>query len=143
MSEAISGVLQVKDVMTSPVITVKPEMDLLEAVMLMNNHRIGSLVVVRDKRPIGIVTERDIMTKVVGKEVVTRLKVSDVMSTPILSLREGDLPETATKVMTEHRIKRLPVVNEDGDLVGIITSTDLVREIPHMVGLLTKQARLG
>lgn len=138
---SLKGVLvpRIKDLMTSPVITVGPETDLSEAVMLMNNHGIGSLVVVRGEDPLGIMTERDIMTKSIGCSITSsNLRVSDMMSTPIRTVMEDDVLEIAIKIMGEFRVRRLPVVNKKGDLVGIITSSDIVREMPNVVRLLTK-----
>jgi len=112
--------------------------------MVMNNHRIGSLVVIRAGKPVGIVTERDIMTKVVGRAVsALDLRVADVMSTQVTSIIEDGTLKDAARLMTRYGIRRLPVVNKQGDLVGIISSMDIIREFPDLMSILSRPVRLA
>ncbi|HEY4673580.1 MAG TPA: CBS domain-containing protein [Nitrososphaerales archaeon] len=137
-------ILSVRDAMTAQLITATPETNLMEAVMVMNNHRIGSLVVIRAGKPVGIVTERDIMTKVVGRAVsALDLRVADVMSTQVTSIIEDGTLKDAARLMTRYGIRRLPVVNKQGDLVGIISSMDIIREFPDLMSILSRPVRLA
>jgi len=117
----------VKEVMNRNVKTVRPEDTVKDAASIMNNHRIGSLVVVSGTgEVVGILTERDILTDVVatGKS-ADEVKVSEIMTPNIVTITPDKTLEEAADIMTENRIKKLPVVHE-GRLVGIVTATDLI-----------------
>ena len=133
----MSGVILVRDVMSSPVKTIRVGDSVKDAVRKMNKFRIGCLVVMQGDRPVGILTERDIMRKVVEPCIDPSLiKVSDVMSTPITTIDPASSVEDAARLMSRKHIKKLPVV-EDGRIVGIVTSTDLMRSGPELVSALT------
>jgi len=123
--------------MSSPVRTTRVGDSVKDAVRKMNKFRIGCLVVMQGDRPVGILTERDIMRKVVEPCIDPSLiNVSDVMSTPITTIDPAVSVEDAARLMSRKHIKKLPVV-EDGRLIGIVTSTDLVRSGPELVSALT------
>lgn len=113
--------------MVGEVVTVETNATVREAVRLMNDREIGCLVVVQGGKPTGIVTERDMLKRVL---VATRdpraVEVGEVMSKPLLSMEPEKEIEGAVKLMFKHRIKKLPVV-ENGRLVGLVTLTDLIR----------------
>lgn len=118
--------IPVRDIMTRPVITADSELDVLAAAMKMGSANVGCLIVVSGQRPIGILTERDLVKKVVATAADPRvLTVGEVMSSPLVSISpDASLREAALK-MLRSGVKRLPVISE-GKLVGIITDTDLV-----------------
>ncbi|MBN1245242.1 CBS domain-containing protein [Candidatus Bathyarchaeota archaeon] len=94
---------------------------------LMNKYQIGCVIIVDDCKPVGIITERDMIKRVICKEIAAEsLRAMDVMSKPLVNaspnMRAGD----ACKIMLEWNIKKLPVVDE-GKLVGLVTLTDLLR----------------
>jgi len=94
---------------------------------LMNKHQIGCLIIVDKGEPLGIITERDMIKRVICTEKATEnLRALDIMSQPLVNaspnMRAGD----AAKIMLEWNIKKLPVVDE-GKLVGLVTLTDLLR----------------
>lgn len=114
-------------IMVKEVITVEPPETVKTTVRLMNKNKIGCLVVVEDKKPIGIVTERDMLDRVLmlGKD-PEETKACDVM-TKTLVVGKPDMEITeAARLMFKSRIKKLPIV-EKGCLIGIVTLTDLVR----------------
>jgi len=119
--------LKVKDVMVGEVVTIEANVTVREAVRLMNDHEIGCLVVVQDEKPTGIVTERDMLKRVL---VATRdpraVEVGEVMSKPLLFMEPEKEIEEAVKLMFKYKIKKLPVI-ENGRLVGLVTLTDLIR----------------
>jgi len=127
--------LKVKDVMVGEVITVEANVTVREAVRLMNDHEIGCLVVVQDGKPTGIVTERDMLKRVL---VATRdpraIEVGEVMSKPLLFMEPEKEIEEAVKLMFKHKIKKLPVI-ENERLVGLVTLTDIIRS-PEVVNWL-------
>ena len=119
---------KVKDVMTSTVITVESKKTVAEAAALMAEKDVGNLIVMEDNMPIGIVTERDFVRRVLAKEKTPKTKISEVMSTP-LRVIDPDAPlKEAARRMVRKRIRRLPVI-EDNKLVGIITATDFARHL--------------
>lgn len=132
----MSGILAVKDIMSSPVRTIRMDASVIDAVKKMNKFEIGCLVVIDGIRPVGIVTERDVLRKVVEASVDPSLmKVRDIMSTPLKVVSEDFSVERAAQVMLRYRIKKLPVVR-DGNLLGIVTQTDLVKSTPALVRLI-------
>jgi len=117
----------VKEVMNRNVKTVRPEDTVKDSAKIMNEHHIGSLVVVSGTgEVVGILTERDILRDVVatGKS-ADEVKVSEIMTPNILTITPDKTLEEAADMMTENKIKKLPVVYE-GRLVGIVTATDLI-----------------
>jgi CBS domain-containing protein len=119
---------KVKDVMTKTVITVDANKTVIEAAALMAENDVGNLIVMDDNTPIGIVTERDFVRRVLAKEKPSKTKISEVMSTPLRVIDpDASLKETARR-MVRKRIRRLPVI-KDNKLVGIITTTDFARHL--------------
>jgi len=127
----------VKDVMVEEVITVEPDTKIRDAVELMNKNEIGCLVVTRKGKPVGIMTERDVLKKIVCQcRNPEQARVSEIMSEPLVVGEVNmDLGETA-RLMLKRNVKKLPIV--DGEkLVGLITLTDIVR-VDHVEHLLIK-----
>jgi CBS domain-containing protein len=132
----MEGALLVRDVMSENVRTVRSNSTITEAVRKMNKFEIGSVVVVEGDRPIGIITERDILRRVLEVTMgAEAMKAKEIMSSPLTTVNDEATVEEAARVMTDRRIKKLPVVRE-GKLVGIVTSTDIVRSQPKLVELL-------
>ncbi len=119
--------LKLKKIMVKNVVTVNANVTVKKATEIMNKHEIGCLVVVSGGKPIGIVTERDMLKRIIHElREPEKTKVIDIMSKPLITaaskMRAGD----AAKLMFEQKIKKLPVV-ENGRLVGLVTLTDLIR----------------
>jgi len=129
--------LKVEDVMVEDVISVPESATVREAAELMNNHEIGCLVVTRNGKPVGIVTETDMVKRVILEPVdPEETKVSKIMSKPIVVGNPQMDVDEASKLMRRRRIKKLPVV-EKGRLVGLVTTTDLVRS-PEVMKMMIK-----
>lgn len=113
--------------MVDDVVSVDGETSLKKACRIMGERHIGSVVVTRGGKPVGIFTERDLLSKVIPKGVdLGKSRVGDYMSTPLTIIRSDYELKEAARAMSQLRVRRLPVV--DGDvLVGIITATDIVR----------------
>jgi CBS domain-containing protein len=138
--------LLVNDVMTKNVITIESFAPVKEAAELMDKHDIGCLIVVNKEKPVGIITERDMLKRVLLQFKDPRItRVNDIMSTPIIaSSPETDLRE-AVRLMNERRIKKLAVV-EDELLVGLLSITDIVRSLgffEHMITSLCSRCKWG
>jgi CBS domain-containing protein len=107
------------------------ETGVVEAARLMREHHVGSLVVCAEQLsqrvPVGMLTDRDIVVAVVAKEIDPRtLTVGEVMSAGALVVRERDGVPDALRTMREKGIRRVPVVNDTGGLVGIVTIDDIL-----------------
>jgi len=113
--------------MSKPVFTVAPTATVVEAARIMKTEKIGCLIVVKSAgKPVGIVTESDFLRKVLAEDKTLETLVGDVMTADIKTITEEETIEQAAKVMTLHRIRRLPVVTE-GKLSGIVTLKDVVK----------------
>jgi len=130
--------LKVEDVMVESVITVDVDSSVMKAVKTMNEHEIGCLVVTRRGKAVGIITERDLLKRVIAKSKnPSRIKVREIMTKPLIAGQPDMDLEDATKLMFERKIKKLPVV-ENGRLLGLITLTDVARFQPQMIKILKK-----
>lgn len=108
------------------VVTIDPSETVLGAVQRLVEHNIGSLVVVEDGGPVGIITERDVLRlSAQGPERLATTAVADVMTRDMITAETGDSVKGIMDVMTEERIRHLPVLAE-GELVGIVSIGDLV-----------------
>jgi len=131
-------ILKVEDVMIESVITVDVDSSVMKAVKIMNEHEIGCLVVTRRGKAVGIITERDLLQRVIGKSRnPSRTKVREIMTKPLIAGQPDMDLEDATRLMFQKKIKKLPVV-EHGKLLGLITLTDVARFQPQMIKILKK-----
>ncbi len=116
----------VRDVMTKSVVVADPGWTVLEAARRMAAKKIGGLVVVKSGRPIGLVTERDILWKVTAKEKSpAKMTVREVMASPVVTVSPLATLRSAARVMIEHNVRRLVVTRLD-DVEGIVTARDIV-----------------
>lgn len=121
----VSNVLQRKG---NRVTTVPPEMTVIDALKLMAEQNIGSVVVMKEEKFAGIMTERDYSRKVILKgRHSSETKVGEIMTTDFPYVALNDTVESCMQLMTSHRLRYLPVI-EDEQLVGIISINDLVTE---------------
>lgn len=123
------GNVFVREAMKTNPVTVTPLTSVKYAAILMTKHKIGNCIVV-DKKPIGIVTESDIIRKVVSLgKLPNAVRVSEIMTTPIMIIDPNTDLDDAMKMMGKCNIRRIPVV-EKGKLLGIITIKDIIRLSP-------------
>jgi CBS domain-containing membrane protein len=146
--ERIVSRILVKDIMMTPVVSIKRNADLHEAARLLSENRISGMPVVDDNnRVIGVISEadilmlagmkrehtfKDILRNILGEPLPARSggnKVEDVMSFPPITSKADDEVMEVAKIFDERRIKRLPVVDNDGRLLGIVSRADIVRAI--------------
>lgn len=108
------------------VLTIPPSATVYEAAVLMNEHKIGALVVLYQERLVGIITERDIMRKIVAqRRDPAETPVEEVMTSEVVCGRVNTSFEEARGVMANRRIRHLPVVDDDDRLLGLISIGDL------------------
>ena len=123
----LSIVFAVKHIMTKEIISVENDVSVFDAVSVMVNHDIGSVVVTQDGVPVGIITERDILKKCCNKRLWRAdLKVEDFMSSPLITIEADKSLGEAALLMSDKKIRRL-LVTEKGNIVGIITEKDVFR----------------
>lgn len=127
--------LKVKDVMVTGVVTVQSDQTVRQAARLMNDYGIGCLVILEGDRAIGIVTERDMLERViVAAADPEKTIVEQIMSKPVVTVEPETMLDDAVELMFKHRIKKLPVVEgRDGKLVGLVTLTDIARINPALM----------
>ena len=124
--------LSVRNVMQHHVQTISPDVSVVDAATELYDHDIGSLVIREDSedRPVGIVTKSDINMVVAEGKTPTEVSVKEIMSTPITCISTTDTIQTAAELMRDHSIKKLPVMNEEEKLVGMLTASDLTYYLP-------------
>jgi len=128
--------------MTKKVITIDKNADVLEAKEKITRYHIRHLPVVdKDHRLIGIITDRDVMTRIVASGLDPRTPVSRIMSSPLISINEDVGIEEAAEMMRDNRISRL-IVKNDFEIVGIISETDIARIEPELHLLIREHSRL-
>lgn len=116
----------VEEIMTRNVCTVSSKTSLRDAISLMNERRVGSIVVVEEDKAVGIVTDRDILQRIAKRNVDLSKKVVDLMSKPLVDVSSDASVEEAIRIMRNRSVKNLPVTC-DGRLVGIVSSEDILR----------------
>jgi CBS domain-containing protein len=129
-------------IMVEKVVAIEPTATIRQAAELMNLHEIGCVLVVDHQKPVGILTERDMLKRIICESrSPNTTKVISMMTKPLITaspdMRAGD----AAKLMFERNIKKLPIV-EKGRLVGLVTLTDLLRS-PGVLDFLNKLALDG
>lgn len=129
-----------------PVVTAAPHDSQASVARLMDRHRVGAVVIVENHRPVGIVTDRDLALAVVARGGSSAAQVGTVMTSPVETLTRGEGALAAALAMKENRARRLPVVNDEGELVGIVTLDDLVcllgRELHHLLDALAPEMQV-
>jgi len=138
--EKTGALLKVEDVMVREVITIDENSTVKEAAQVMNKFEIGCLIAVRKGKAMGIITERDLLKRVVAEaKDVKKTKVKDVMSSPLVVVEPRMNLEDAARLMFQMKIKKLPVI--DGRrLVGLVSLTDIARFQPQMITILKQFA---
>jgi len=129
--------LCVKDVMARRVLLVEASSSAKNAARMMNKFGVSSLIVSSEGDVVGILTERDILTRVVASgQDPEQVEVSEIMSEPIIVVNPDTPIEQAVQIMLMERIKKLPVLEKDEEkikLVGILSMTDIARMQPHLI----------
>ena len=129
---AVSEIMSPKEVVA---LRIESFPSTLDAIKLMIKNKVGSVAVVDiDGKPIGIITERDILKKVAAlSKSPIDIAAQDVMSFPVMTIKAYDSIETAAAVMAKNKIKRLIVLEQDGSLAGVLSVTDIARKLAKIV----------
>ncbi|HVX02146.1 MAG TPA: CBS domain-containing protein [Nitrososphaera sp.] len=130
----------VSEIMSKGVVTIELKQDAtaLDVVSAMLRGRAGAVVVIvtssSEGRPAGIITERDVLKKVAAKNIKPdQVRAEEIMSSPLVTVKAYDSVDTAAGLMSENRIKRLPVIEDDGSLAGMISVTDITKKLAKIL----------
>lgn len=120
--------IRVQDIMARTLITVNTSTTVLQIAKMMEQGGIGAIIVKENGTPAGIVTDRDFATKITANNLPFDTPAKKIMSSPLITINHNELLSAAAERMTSKKIRKL-AVTENGNIVGIITSTDLVTQL--------------
>jgi CBS domain-containing protein len=120
---------------TREIVSLPPEATVRDAAQRMDDDNVGSVIVVRQQKPVGIVTDRDLVLRVLRRGLdPAAVALEEVMSVDLVTAPDDLSLDEAAWRMREHRIRRLPIVGRRGELIGIVTLDDLVGHVGSMRG---------
>jgi len=135
--------LKVVEVMSREVMTSSSDSSISDIAKVMSDKRVGSVVVTENNKAVGIVTEQDIVRKVVvNNKDPKNSKAGDIMDKKLISVSSNEDIYDVMVVMKNNEIKHLPVI-DDTELVGIITAKDIIRIKPYLIEMLTFKSSLS
>ena len=136
--------LKIGECMTVGVLALQTTSTVKQAAQLLKKSRVGSVLVTEKGKAVGILTERDIVYAIVaeGKD-PSKITLKSIMSKPLKVIGAQQSIEDAALALKENKIKRLPVVDKKGQLVGIVSEGDLMRVYPGVVDILSESSELG
>jgi CBS domain-containing protein len=117
----------VRDAMTSSPKTIGPTTTAQEAARLMTSEDVGALPIVEGDKLVGVVTDRDLAIRVLAEGKSPDTVVSEIASKDVVTVDPDQTLEEAARLMAEHQVRRLPVVEEDGSLVGVLAQADIAQ----------------
>ena len=118
--------MKVFEVMTTTVITINKDATILDAMKIMKDKEVGFLVIEDDKKAIGVITDRDIVLSL-AKEISPNTNISKIMKKYVITVNLNEDVSNASDIMGYMQVKRLVVINENDDIVGVLSLTDLAR----------------
>jgi len=144
MGVEITSKMLVREAMSSPVISVREDADAVDVAGTMKNHRIGAVIITNTQgKPVGIVTERDIVTRLVSEGRAPKAVIAkEIMSSPLRMVEPDMNLIDALRLMDKLNVRRLGVIYK-GDLVGLITDRDIIRLVPTIVEILKEQREIN
>jgi len=133
----------VKDIMTSPVVTIDENASSFKAAQLMDRNDVGCIIVTsKEGKPLGIITERDLITRVTARNALpSRVKAKKVMTSPLITVDPDETLSEAARRMSRLNVRRLGVVYK-GNLVGVISSKDILAVTPELLEIIQERARI-
>jgi len=132
--------MQIGDMCNREVVFVEKTESVLVAAKLMRERHVGDLVVIElrdgEQRPVGILTDRDLVVSVLATDArdLERLLIQDVLTRAVVTVREADPMNEAIRLMRVHGVRRLPVVDADDHLVGLVAFDDVVEYLAELLG---------
>jgi CBS domain-containing protein len=129
---AVSEIMSPKKLVVA---SIKRNSSALDVTKLMIKNRVGSVVLVDGGgKPVGIVTERDLLRKVsASSKPAKSIAAKSIMSSPVITIKSYDSIETAAAAMAENKIKRLVVLEDNGSCAGVLSATDIARKLARIL----------
>ena len=126
--------IRVNERMSAHIVSVEPERPVRELAKIMRDEHVGCIPVTSDNQVLGMITDRDITCRSVAEERdPDKTLAREVMTTPVYSCQVGELLVDAAKTMEDQQVRRLPVMDEDGKIVGLLTADDLSWHTDHLL----------
>jgi CBS domain-containing protein len=137
--------MAIVDFAQRPATTVLASDSVRSAAQRMKLAGLGSLIVVEDGRPVGIVTDRDLVLEILGKRLdASAVRVGEVMSKPLVTVHQDAPVREAVRLMSRRGVRRLPVLDDKGEVVGVVAADDLamlaIGELSSLVVAIGAQA---
>lgn len=136
--------MSLTEIATTEVVTASPDTPIDEALEMLDDNRVGSVVVVEDDEPVGIVTDRMIALGMRDGEAVDEMSIADVMTEDLVTIGDDATHIEAVQTMNDEAIRRLPIVDDGGSLAGIITLDDIIvvtaSELSNAADVIAQQA---
>ncbi|MCK4476521.1 MAG: CBS domain-containing protein [Methanophagales archaeon] len=130
--------IPLRDIMVREVVKGDRELNVMEAAKLMKKYDVDSIVVLNNGEPVGIVTQGDIISELVSKDITpSTVKLKDIMTTPLITASSNDRLSDIAKKMATERIRKIPVI-EDEKLVGIVADVDILAVSSEMNSILAE-----
>jgi len=126
--ENFDALILVQDIMSKAIISVNTETTVFQIAKMMEQSDIGAILVKKNSNLAGIITDRDFATKIASDRLSFDTPVEKVMSSPLITINHDESISAAAKRMTSKKIRKL-AVTDNGNVVGLITSTDLVTQL--------------
>jgi CBS domain-containing protein len=143
MGDSMSGIILVRDIMAKNVKTVRTDDSALDAVVKMNKFDVGSVLVVNGNRPVGIITSKNILSRVVESRLdAGTIRAKDIMSAPLITVESDTSIEDAAKLMAQKKIKQLVIMDRE-KIHGILSTSDLVKANPTQLGILQELLKIS
>jgi CBS domain-containing protein len=131
----------VKDLMSKRVNVIDEKKSVFHAAKIMAKERRGYVVILKKGKPVGILTDSDVLEKVISKgKDPKKVKVKDIMSSPLITISPNEEIIEASRLMRKNMIKRIPVVEKE-KLVGIICDTDIAKSTPEFINIIEERLR--
>ena len=132
----------VKDIMSSPVVTIDENETVNKAAQLMDKHGVGCVIVTsKQGKPLGIITERDLVVRILAKNKPSKITAKEVMSSPLITVDPDITLSEAARRMSRLDIRRLGVIYK-GNIVGLISSKDILAVTPELIEIIQERARI-
>lgn len=129
--------VKISEIISEKPLVIDIDDSVRKAALLMRENNISGLVVVEDKNAVAMITLKDIAKKVVAENLSPEyIKVRDIMSSRIITAGKEEIITEVAKIMAANSISRIPVLDEKGNLAGIITKTDILKIMPGLVNIL-------
>ena len=139
----MSGMILVRDIMAKNVKTIRTDDSALDAVAKMNKFDVGSVIVTNNNRPVGIITSKNILSRIVEPRLdASMVRAKDIMSSPLISIEPDATLEDAAKIMAQKKIKKLVVMDRD-KLLGVLSTSDIVKANPTQLGILQELLKIS